>query len=244
MPRGIAEVEAAAAVPVVDAARLLPERVGGVVDPARCHECVRAVEVIVVEEKGVVLRLDVDRRRRDLQQDTVLDLEVGERSPGLGGARLEVVAVERGGFVAVRGEDDGVVETCGHGNLFRVRNRDCGSPDSERRRARRQPFAGSSVRAWPVAVPAVMAVDATRRRSRVPDRGATGGRTAKPPEGSPRASLRRGSLPWIVCTSVVLPACAAIPAARPPSRGSRRARPTTPATGGSHGARAFRPASA
>ena len=39
---GVPDVDAAPAVPVVDAARLLPERVGGVVDPAIDEERVGA----------------------------------------------------------------------------------------------------------------------------------------------------------------------------------------------------------
>lgn len=43
---------------------------------------VRAIEVVVVEQLGVVLWREVDRWRGELQQNAVCDLDVDERAPG------------------------------------------------------------------------------------------------------------------------------------------------------------------
>nr|WP_170315500.1 hypothetical protein [Nakamurella deserti] len=114
-PDGSEEIDAAAAVLGVDLARALQLWIRPVRDPAVPEPGEGPVEQVVVDQEGVVLELDLDRRLGELQQDTVGEPEVDERSPGRRPGDLHQLLVEPGGPVAVGGDDDRVVEAGRHG---------------------------------------------------------------------------------------------------------------------------------
>src|SRR5262245_15953853 len=121
VPVGIFEVDAAAAVVVVDLSGALLERIRPVPEPSLADAPEDAVEIILPDEEGVVLRSDV----------AVLGLQEGERDAvggvgdekwpeGLGRRQAEHVGQESRRPVLVATPDDRVVQLDAHGGLLQV----------------------------------------------------------------------------------------------------------------------------
>jgi hypothetical protein len=81
MACGVHEIDAAPAVLRVGFTWSLHLRIGPVLDTPCSETSVCPVELVVVDQKGVVLHLDLDRGFRELQQYAVVELEVGEYAP-------------------------------------------------------------------------------------------------------------------------------------------------------------------
>jgi hypothetical protein len=77
------------------------------------------VETVVVDQKGVVLHLDLfDRRLGELDRDACVELHLGERTPARGLGQAEDVGQETSGLVAVVRGQDAVIEGDGHGDIL------------------------------------------------------------------------------------------------------------------------------
>ena len=117
MASGVAEVDAATAVVGVDLAGPLAARVGPVLQPADVDLAVDRVEVVLGNQKRVMLRVDllavgyigVVEGRAVLERD-------GQEAPERHRARQpEQLADKLSGLPLVAGGDDGVVESDRHG---------------------------------------------------------------------------------------------------------------------------------
>jgi hypothetical protein len=107
----VQEVQAAAAVVVVDLARLLHVRVGVVRDPGLPDPLERRVELVVGDEEGVVLRGDrLGRDAGEVQRDAVAGGDRDERAPLDPDFKAQDPRQELGGFPVVPGVNDGVVQ--------------------------------------------------------------------------------------------------------------------------------------
>jgi hypothetical protein len=70
--------------------------------------------MLVVNEEGIMLHLDLDRGLSELEHYAASQGQVGEGSPTGCFVRFEDGPVEPGRDGAIDGRNDGVVEMCGH----------------------------------------------------------------------------------------------------------------------------------
>src|SRR5207244_1510917 len=112
---GVLEVDAAAAIEVVDRVRLGQGGVGPDVDSAVGEARQRGVEVAIGDEEGVVLRREVVLVVHVVEGDSA-NLYGDERAALVADGKVGDAAEEGGAGLLVAGVDDGVVELDGHGD--------------------------------------------------------------------------------------------------------------------------------
>ena len=204
-PSGLEEVDAAAAVVVVDLARPASCRVGPVVEATLDDAAVDGVEVAVVDQEGVVLRCDLPvAGRAEVERDAVGGLHLPEVAEVLWRVDPEHLGEPAGRGLGVAPRHDGVVELDGHAPSLPTRPADPFAPFRSLRRLRRAPRTrparrprradgpgpGACPRAWPARDPSGW---------RAPPRRGPRRWAAVRKRGPPRGSAEPSS-PGAVCT--------------------------------------------
>ena len=118
MSTGVAEVEPAATVVVIDLTLVVAPRVGPDREASLLHPCVHLVELALADEERVVLSCDVAVGIGEVEGHPVVhpdDVEVAERQRS---RQAEDLGQERRRLVPVASADDGVVELDGHASDF------------------------------------------------------------------------------------------------------------------------------
>src|ERR1700682_6445069 len=127
MPGRILEVDAAAAVVVVDLAGPAAPRIGRMLQTALLDASVDPVEIVLGHQERIVLRADLlaSGDLRVVEAGTVVESYRQEVTEFLGAWEAEELCEEVGGFLPVFRGDDGVVERDSHINpgYDRVRSR-------------------------------------------------------------------------------------------------------------------------
>jgi hypothetical protein len=118
MPGRILEVDASAAVVVVDLAGPAAPRIRPVLQTALLDASVDPVELVLGYQKRIVLRADLlaSGDLRVVEAGAVVESYREKWTEFLGGWQAEELGEEVGGFLPVFRGDDGVVERDGHIN--------------------------------------------------------------------------------------------------------------------------------
>src|SRR6185503_2035123 len=111
---GIFEVDTAAAVVVVDLSRVRARRIRPVLEPALADASEDAIELVLADQKRVVLDGDVAVRVAEIERHAVVELDDEEMAGALRRRAAEDLGQERRRAPLVATPDDRVVERDAH----------------------------------------------------------------------------------------------------------------------------------